>query len=106
MLTSENFKLYLQKKKELKQLYSTLVDDLRNKALEVLQWENENIGTNHELNPAAEEYQFDICKTGVNMTVTSPLQNKQMMLFLPYEKLLSDDWKEEALEIYRQSKEV
>lgn len=103
----QKLKKYLSKRAELKPLKNEVEDKLLKKAIDFLIWENEHLGKNHDIACKNVHYSYDMemHEKYLELTVESSWAysgHDEEYHTIPYEKLLSDDWKEEAEKEYRE----
>lgn len=101
-----NLDTYLKLKKEADQLYEKIYKDLIAKAIDILLWENENIGTEHDVKFNHRDYSYHIEfleKSAVlEVDITWPYGGyERENHYISYEKLLNNDWKEKVLKEYK-----
>lgn len=98
---------YIAKKNELEQLHNELKEEFLQKAIDMLIWENENIGERHDINSKGTSYSYHIWfnKDDIELKVESSWSYGGYDVeeyVIPYEKLLSDEWKKDALLEYQE----
>lgn len=87
-------------------MYADLENKLLYKLINILLWENENIGTGHDIGAKGVRYHYTIHfdKEYIEFIVESSWAyggyDTEYHL-IPYEKVLSDDWKDKALLSYQ-----
>ena len=102
---------YLEKKKVADKLWNEIEDDLINRACDILIWENENIGTKHDINAKGVLYSYDLKLTEKGLDVHVYISwayggYDEDCHFISFEKLVSDDWKTEELAKYQECKRI
>ena len=97
---------YINKEKELKKMYSNLKDKLLDKLIGILLWENENLGTKHDIGCKGVSYYYTLHfkEDHIEFIVQSSWAYggyDEEYHDIPYEKIFSDDWKEKVLSNYQ-----
>lgn len=98
---------YLTKQDEVKKLHEKLTNKVLRKALDILLWENENIGTDHDVERDGIRYLYDLVFKENYVLLNadkewSYLTYDNDSYIIPYKKLFSDDWKEKALSDHKE----
>ena len=106
----DTVKLYNEKKSEVEDLHDKLEDELFMKVIELLQWENANIGTHHDIAAMGVQYSYETeyFDTYVHLFVQASWSYggyDTKSYKVSYDKLFSDDWKEAAIAEYNQQLE-
>lgn len=101
----ELVKNYIKMKDETEKLHDKLEDELFMKVIELLQWENENIGTHHDIEAMGVQYRYETeyFDTYVHLFVEASWSyggHDTNSYKIPYDKLFSDDWKDAEIEKY------
>lgn len=106
MITKEWFDKLNEKEKEIQSMKDTLIE----KAKEVLTWENENTGGKYDINDPIVHYYFTVetDENSIYLHVESSWRyggHDENTYTVPLYKILSDDWKEKAVEEYKACQE-
>lgn len=87
-------------------MYSDLKDKLLDKLIDILLWENKNLGTKHDIGCKGVSYYYTLhfeedCIEFVVESSCAYGGHDEEIHFIPYEKIFSDDWKEKVLLNYQ-----
>lgn len=99
---------YLAKKEEVEKLYDVLKNEILEKAIDLLLWENKNLGKNHDIGCKGVYYSYKVhlYEDSVGLDVYSSWAyggNDTEYHIIPYKKLFLNDWKEKAVIEYREN---
>lgn len=107
IITQEWIKKYNQKKYELINMKYEMIERVK----EILIWENQNIGKKHDIDTygVTYNYDFDMDTEGIYLKVYSSWAyggHDEEEIFISYNKLLNDDWRENAVKEYKNNLEA
>lgn len=105
--TKNAIETYLKLREECQSIYHDLKPVVLERTLDILEWENKNIGTDWDVRRPNVKYSYDVdfAKDGVNVKASISWSYggyNEESYFVPYDKLLSDSWKEKELLSYNE----
>lgn len=97
---------YLKIKKETDILYEKIYQDFITESIKILLWENENVGTQHDVAFNSHDYSYTIefleKYAVLEVDITWPFGGNEREYYnIPYEKYFSEEWKEVSLKNYK-----
>lgn len=98
----KSIETYINLKEKCQEMYRDLKIVVVERILDILEWENNNIGTEWDIRDEKAHYTYDLDFTKKGVDVKANISwsyggHEIEHYFIPYDKLFSDDWKDEAL---------